>query len=299
MMDESRSSDGFLPIKEGSLYWRLDFAEDGEESTRPTVLLVHAGVADHTMWDTQVEYLVKKGWNCLRVDLFGYGRSYPNDIYLRSEPREPFDAIEHLDLLRRNVLSDEAEVIIVGLSIGGSMGLGYTIACPESVKGLAIIAGGLRGFEFNNDPQEDMLFDKAESLIKDGDVQGAANMMVRIWGDGPLQEPGRLAEDVADRMLRWNIDISARECARTGGFALDPVRRDPPPTALLHTINCPTAIAYGTFDETFTNAAMKHVSEKVRGATLKEFKTAHMVNLEHAQQLNQWLGDWLDAYFPM
>ena len=278
-MESAKSTDGFLPIKEGSLYWRLDATEDGSDNPRPTVLLIHAGVADHTMWDAQVEYLVEKGWNCLRVDLFGYGKSYSNDVYLRSVPREPYDAVEHLDQLRQTILSEDAEVVVVGLSIGGSIALAYTVNHSQFVKGLAILAGGLRGFEHANDPQEDALFDKADSLITDGDVQGAANLMVRIWGDGPLQEPGRLNEDLAERMLKWNIEISAKECAKTGGNALDPVQRNPPAGALLHTIDCPVAVAYGTYDETYTNAAMKHVAEKVQGATLKEFKSAHMVSI--------------------
>ena len=83
---ESRSSDGFLPIKEGSLYWKFDTTEDGEENPRPTLLLIHAGVANHTMWDAQIEFLVSKGWNCLRFDLLGFGRSYASTQRMYKSP---------------------------------------------------------------------------------------------------------------------------------------------------------------------------------------------------------------------
>ena len=74
-LDGSRTSEGHLPVPEGTLYWKLDTSEEGQQSGRPTFLLVHSAVSDHTAWDAQVDFLVSKGWNCLRSDLFGYGVS--------------------------------------------------------------------------------------------------------------------------------------------------------------------------------------------------------------------------------
>lgn len=293
----SRTSEGYLHVNPGSVYYKYDVADYENAESRPVLLFMHAGVADHTLWDEQVTYLVDKGWNCLRFDLFGFGRSLASEEYLRSDPRPPFDPIEHIDLLRREVLPLESTVVTIGLSIGGSLALGYAVQRSDSVSGMAILAGGVLGFEYPNTPQEDALFEKADALIADGDVQGAANLQVRIWGDGPLQEPGRMAEPLAERMLKWNIEISARECARRGGCNFDTVRRNPPAGSQLHTIDIPTAVAYGTYDETYTTAAMKYVASKVKGATVKEFETAHMINLELPDEFNKWLGDWLEANF--
>ena len=80
-------------------------------------------------------------------------------------------------------------------------------------------------------------------------------------------------------------------------MALDAIRQDPPPIARLHTIEVPTAVAWGTFDESYTTAAMKYVANQVSGATYKEFETAHMVNLEQPDEINEWLSDWLEASF--
>lgn len=74
-LDGSRTSEGHLPVPEGTLYWKLDTSEAEQQSDRPTFLLIHAAVSDHTAWDAQVDFLVSKGWNCLRSDLFGYGVS--------------------------------------------------------------------------------------------------------------------------------------------------------------------------------------------------------------------------------
>ena len=127
---------------------------------------------------------------------------------MRSQLRNPFDPVEHIERLRQTVLGPDSNVLIIGLSIGASLALAYALAHPEYVNGIVLIAGGLRGFEYNNDPREDALFEHSDSLAQIGDVHGVANLMVRIWGDGPLQDPGRLADDVADRMLKWNIDIA-------------------------------------------------------------------------------------------
>ena len=294
---EARSSEGTLQVTEGSVYWKYDVADDDAAESRPVLVFMHAGVADHTMWDAQVEYLVQKGWNCLRYDLFGFGHSHASEEYLHSDPREPFDPIEHIDRLRQEVLPSGSTVIPIGLSIGGSLALGYTVQRPESVSGFAMIAGGLRGFEHANTPAEEGLFEIADSLIANGDVQGAANLQVRIWGDGPLQEPGRMPEPLAEQMLKWNIEISARECAKTGGTAFDTVTHEPAAGTQLGTIDVPACVAYGIYDETYTTAAMKYVAMKVQDVTVGEFKTAHMINLEVPDEFNEWLGSWLEANF--
>ena len=90
--------------------------------------------------------------------------------------RERFDPIEHIDLLRQHVLPETSSIIPIGLSMGGSLAIGYTVTRPESVSGLAVVAGGLRGFQFPNTKEEEALFEKVNALIECHDVQGAANL---------------------------------------------------------------------------------------------------------------------------
>lgn len=112
-----------------------------------------------------------------------------------------------------------------------------------------------------------------------------------------VQEPGRFPEPLAEKMLKWNIDICSREISKTGGTSLDTVDPEKPAATMLNTIDVPVAVSYGTFDETYSIMAMKHVAEKVRGAAVKEFRAAHMVNMEFPDEFNQWLGDWLQEKF--
>ena len=100
-------------------------------------------------------------------------------------PRQPFDNMEHVDILRSEILPEDATVIPIGCSIGAALALGYTVNRQEYVSGAVVVSGGIGGFEYDNEPAEDQLFSLADSHIRDGDVRGAANLQVRIWGDGP------------------------------------------------------------------------------------------------------------------
>ena len=61
-----------IEIEGGELYWRFDRPvmawSYGPESARPTLLFIHAGVSDHSLWDEQVTFCTINGWGCLRYD---------------------------------------------------------------------------------------------------------------------------------------------------------------------------------------------------------------------------------------
>ncbi len=145
--------------------------------------------------------------------MFGWGKSLASEEYLKSQPRQPFNMLEHVDRLRQEVLPSEATVIPVGCSMGAALALGYVVNYSDHVAGAVITAGGIGGFHAENTPAEDKLFSLYDNLIKDGDIQGAANLMVRIWGDGPLQDPGRMPEPLAEQILN-GISTSVLERVR-------------------------------------------------------------------------------------
>jgi pimeloyl-ACP methyl ester carboxylesterase len=80
--------------------------------------------------------------------------------------------LEHVDRLRKEVLPADSTVIPIGLSIGASLALGYTVNRGDSVAGAAIVSGGLLGFESDNTPAEDRLFKLADGLIADVSTHG-------------------------------------------------------------------------------------------------------------------------------
>ena len=55
-------------------------------------------------------------------------------------------------------------------------------------------------------------------------------------------------------------------------------------------------VAVGKYDESSTTKAMEYVAQYVHGTTLKEFETAHMINLERPSAFNVWLDLFLQHY---
>ena len=296
-MADSTVHEGQLDLEQGPFYWKYDRPSQSQTNVRPTLLFIHAGITDHTLWDVQVRYFVDRGWACLRDEIFGLGKSLPSNDYLSSAVRKRVDHIGLIDQLIDAILPADSAVIPIGLSIGGGLALGYTVFYPHRVAGATILAGGIRGVDIPNTAEEDALFEQVGTLLDTGGVEGAAEAQVRIWGDGPLQPVGRMAKHLRERMLAWNLDIAAREIAKTGARAIDSVIWEPAPVAKLHEIRVPVALAYGTLDETNTTGAIEYLGRRIAGAEVRAFDTAHMINLEKEDDFNEWLGTWLDRHF--
>ena len=45
------------------------------DAAKPTVVMIHGVLNDHSVWALQSRYLANHGWNVLAVDLPGHGRS--------------------------------------------------------------------------------------------------------------------------------------------------------------------------------------------------------------------------------
>jgi 3-oxoadipate enol-lactonase len=289
------SASGFVVLPEGNLYWCLQRAQV-RSSPRPTLLFIHAGVADHTLWSEQIEYFSARGWDAIVYDIFGFGMSTPNDAFLKAGPttRPKLKYHDHAARIAQHARC--GPVVVVGLSMGGAIAIDFTLAYPDFVCGLVTIAGGLSGFQAPNTVEEDALFARLDRMMEKKDVEDAAKLNVRIWGDGPHMEEGRLDSRVRERLYVWCKDIARRESNSTGGFVFDAEDLEPTASQRLSEIRVPVAVGIGTMDETSTIAAMRYVAEHVSNCTVQEFPAAHMVNLEHPNMFNGWLDGWLHRF---
>ena len=138
------------------------------------------------------------------------------------------------------------------------------------------------------------MFERYDELIGSGDAENAAMMNVRIWGDGTQGKEGRLSKMVGDKLFGWCKIIAQREITGKGGSAI-PAQYLPTAAARLTEICIPTLVAWGTYDESNTNEAIKYIAQKIPGAEVKEFNTAHMMNLESPSEFNTWLEEYLNG----
>jgi pimeloyl-ACP methyl ester carboxylesterase len=100
-----------------------------DEGSGPVVLLLHAGVADLRMWDTQVAELVP-GHRVVRCDLRGYGHSPLEAGASYSDAGDVLALLDELGVERCTV---------VAASYGGWVALQVATAAPDRVERLVLL----------------------------------------------------------------------------------------------------------------------------------------------------------------
>ena len=258
--------------------------------------------------DEQVSYFITKGWGVLRYDIFGYGLSKPTAEYLKAEPRPKVKHHEHAASIARNLIAMNttlegtpdvfsSEFVVVGLSRGGGIAIELTVAHPELVRGLVLVAGGLTGIDAPNTAKEDALLRDWFQSMQGGEIEKAATIFTRFWGDGPLVNEARIRRDVRDKLHAWCADLTRREAERSGGgFCIPYVGTDPPAAERMSSVKVPVATATGKYDETSTTEGMRWITGKLEAVSVREFETAHMVNLEEPRAFNLWIEEYLEKY---
>src|SRR5258708_36832836 len=128
MSSSAASQSGFAEVNGAQLNYELAGAGS-------PVALLHAGIADSSMWDDQFAHFAA-AHQVLRFDMRGFGQS--------SMPDEPHSLSDDLyGLLRQLGIGPAA---IVGASIGGGAALRFAIEHPEMVTALVPVGPGLGGF---------------------------------------------------------------------------------------------------------------------------------------------------------
>jgi len=104
-------------------------------SGRPTLIFLHGLSANHTTWLATAQALEKLQLNILLLDLRGHGHSdkrKQRDLY-----RWPVFTQDLHAIIRQE---NQAGVILIGYSFGGTIALDYSGRYPDSVKGLFIVS---------------------------------------------------------------------------------------------------------------------------------------------------------------
>jgi len=254
---------GLLAVPGASLYWE-------STGTGPPLVLVHAGIADHTMWDDDVPTLAARH-RVVTYDCRGYGRSASTDVAF-SNRADITALLDHLGLDRAAVL---------GCSRGGQIALDFALEQPARVSALVLVAAGLGGFDHDPTPEELALFDSEEPMWLAKDWAGVSDLDVRLWVDGVGQPADRVPA-----AIRANY-----EAEYPGG---QPIVLDPPAAGRLGEVKVPTLIVHGDLDVSAIDAAAEALERGVvwaRRVTLPG--VAHMVNLERPVEFRGLVLDFL------
>jgi 3-oxoadipate enol-lactonase len=157
----------------------LDEAGEG-----PALVLLHAGVADRTMWAERLEPLAANGYRVVAMDLPGFGEA-------RVSPGEqaPWaDVLQTMDELGID------RAALAGCSFGGAVALRVAAVAPERVWALALVSAPAPGLEPS--AELEAAWEKEEAALGRGDVEAAVAAVVDTWTlpGAPDALRGRLAE---------------------------------------------------------------------------------------------------------
>jgi len=101
-----------------------------EVGSGPVIVLLHAGIADRTMWREHLEPLAAAGHRVLAVDLPGFG-----EAAIEEGLQAPWsDVLTTLDALKIE------RAALVGNSFGGAVAMRIALIAPERVSALVLIS---------------------------------------------------------------------------------------------------------------------------------------------------------------
>src|SRR4051794_10434103 len=192
----------------------------------PALVLLHAGVADRTMWAELLPVFAEAGHRVIAMDLPGHGEA-------TGAGYSPHDAVvETMDAL------DVERAVLVGNSFGGAVALIVAVTAAARVAGLVLVSAPAPGLE----PSEDLeaAWEAEETAFEQGDVEGAVAAVLDTW-TLPDAAPD-LRERVA-RMQRRAYELYA--LAGDTPPLEDPLEDDP---SLLSRVDVPALVAVGEFD---------------------------------------------------
>jgi pimeloyl-ACP methyl ester carboxylesterase len=236
------------------------------------VLLLHAGVADRRVWDRVVAPLAAAGYDVVRYDMRGYGRSLP-----ATEPHSLVaDALAVLDAAG----VDAAH--FVGLSQGAATGVDTALAHPGRVRSLTLVAPGLTGYEWPRLPG----FAGRMAAAEAGDTHGLALEIARLWaplsfgagagaggGKGECDAAAKIILDQAEQFMRDELEIE-----------------EPSAIGRLGEIGAPTLVVLGDSDVEPITDIGRILTEGIPGARCETLPRAdHMLPLRVPEELTRLL----------
>jgi pimeloyl-ACP methyl ester carboxylesterase len=241
------------------------------EGAGPTVLLLHAGVADLRMWDAQATEL-RRDHTVVRCDLRGYGGSPLPAGGTCCDAEDVVALLEHLGVGR---------FALVAASYGGHVGLQVASSCVERVDRTVLLSplaevvppdDGLRA-----------LWAEEERLVGSGDLDAAAELNVRTWLGPEADEPAR------ELLRAMQHDVLVQQ------VAADEVENRELEVAL-DRLTMPTTVVAGLRDLRFFVDSARELVRLLPAAHLVELEWAgHLPSLERPAQTARLVRSALSA----
>jgi pimeloyl-ACP methyl ester carboxylesterase len=251
----------------------LPYTEAGEGDA---VLLIHAGIADRSMWDEHLGWLAWAGFRAIAIDLPGFGEAPVQD-----GPQAPWE-----DVLRTLRDLDIPRATLVGNSFGGAVALRVAAVAPAAVTAMALVSSPAPGLEPS--PRLRAVWEAEEAALDAGDVDTAVTAIVDGW---TLPDaPDALRQRVAVMQRRaLELQLAAPEPAE----APDPVEEHP---EVLERLAVRTLAAAGEHDMSDFIEGAQQLAQTLPDARYVEIPGAgHLAPLETPEAFERLLREFLGA----
>ena len=246
------------------------FAEVAGEG--PAVVLLHEGVCDSRMWDTQWEPWSRE-FRLLRVDLRGFGQT-PLDPGSFAHGQDVIEALERHGFDR---------AAVVGVSLGGRVALELAIARPELVTALVLVAPGLPGHAWSEEMRAQWA--EEEAAWEAGDLDRAVETSLRTWVDGPRRQPEDVDPGVRARvgeMQRRAYELAQGSDEDDEELLVDDLAQR------IGEVQAPTLVLVGEEDQPDMHAIAERLEREIPGARRATIAdTAHVPSMERPREFDE------------
>lgn len=255
---------GTAEVNSGRLYYEV-------YGHGPSLVFLHAGIADRRMWDSQVNYFSHK-YTVARFDLRGYGKS--------DAPTAPYVPAEDVYALLQFLKIDRASII--GASIGGTQAIDMAAAHPQAVTALVVIAASPGWL-----PYSDEMVRRTSAIVAGVKERGPASV-VEGWLNDRMLVAARTQPRI-EQELRMFLSQNV------AGILGTPFMRPPNiPLPKLSDLKMPTLVMVGDRDDPEIVQRAHLISREIPSAKEVVIKDAdHMVNIEKSREFNRALDGFL------
>jgi pimeloyl-ACP methyl ester carboxylesterase len=250
-----------------------------DAGTGPAILLLHAGIADRSMWAEQLKPLSAAGYRVIAPDLPGFGEA-PMAVELDA-PWE--DVLQTLDWLAVKRFA------VVGNSFGGFVAQRIAALAPERLWALALISSP--DDEIDPSPALKAAWSAEEAALELEDIDGAVESILEAW---TLPDaPARLRLRVA-AMQRRAFELQAQDGETPEGP--DPLERDP---GALGRLELPVLVAVGEHEFPDFHEAAQRLAQVIPGARHELIPEAgHLASMERPEVFRDLLLGFLAESRP-
>jgi pimeloyl-ACP methyl ester carboxylesterase len=249
-----------------------------EAGAGPAVVLLHAGVADRSMWADLLPVLASAGYRAIAIDLPGFGEA----------PAAPGLAPHDAVIGAMDVLG-VGRAVLVGSSFGGAVALRVAAVAPQRVAALMLISAPPPDLE----PSEALqaAWEEEEGALERGDVEAAVDAVVRAWTLPGA--PAELREHVAAMQRRiFELQLAAGEDEEPE----DPLEARP---EALDLIDVPAVVAAGERDMVdFQEGAERTGGRLPNARTVVIAGAGHLAPLEQPARFQELLLGFLREQAP-